>query len=144
MSRFFKKVSKKAGLAPGSLVSISEKKMEKVRITILDYDEKNISEWIFNNTIFVLMSEENIDIDKVNKRHAVHGHDLLRLTSALDWIWTQLRRIGLTGLQPLIWMPDTIATNKIFISFAFRNLHTNGNRKLKNYENAYSISCKNC
>jgi magnesium transporter len=44
MSRFFKKVSEKAGLAPGSLIHISEKKIEKARITIMDYDEKNLSE----------------------------------------------------------------------------------------------------
>ncbi|MBN2374175.1 magnesium/cobalt transporter CorA [bacterium] len=44
MSRFFKKVSEKSGLSPGSLVSIGDKKMEKVRMTILDYDEKSMSE----------------------------------------------------------------------------------------------------
>ncbi len=44
MARFFKKVSKKAGLAPGSLIHISEKKVEKAKITIMDYDEKNLTE----------------------------------------------------------------------------------------------------
>ncbi|MGA1839010.1 MAG: magnesium/cobalt transporter CorA [bacterium] len=44
MSRFFKKVSKKAGLAPGSLIHISEKKVEKATITVMDYDEKDLSE----------------------------------------------------------------------------------------------------
>ena len=44
MPRFFKKVSKKAGLAPGSLIHISEKKVEKAKITIMDYDEKDLSE----------------------------------------------------------------------------------------------------
>ncbi|MGA1865613.1 MAG: magnesium/cobalt transporter CorA [bacterium] len=44
MSRFFKKVSKKAGLAPGSLIHISEKKVEKAKITVIDYDENNLFE----------------------------------------------------------------------------------------------------
>ena len=44
MPRFFKQVSKKAGLAPGSLIHISEKKVEKARITVIDYDEKDLSE----------------------------------------------------------------------------------------------------
>jgi len=44
MSRFIKKRSKKAGLPPGTLVHIGEKKTEKVRTTIIDYDEANFEE----------------------------------------------------------------------------------------------------
>jgi len=39
-----KKISDKAGLPPGTLVYIGEKKVENVRITYLDYDEENFEE----------------------------------------------------------------------------------------------------
>jgi len=39
-----KKRSKKAGLPPGTLVHIGEKKAESVRITVIDYDEQNFQE----------------------------------------------------------------------------------------------------
>ncbi len=44
MPKFIKKRSKKVGLPPGTLVHIGEKKTEKVRITIIDYDEANFEE----------------------------------------------------------------------------------------------------
>jgi magnesium transporter len=44
MTRFIKKLSKKIGLSPGTLVHIGKKKVEKVRITILDYDEAQFQE----------------------------------------------------------------------------------------------------
>ena len=39
MKRFIKRLSKKAGLPPGTLVHIGEKKVEKAKITIIDYEE---------------------------------------------------------------------------------------------------------
>jgi len=44
MVRFIKKTSKKAGLPPGVLVHIGEKKAEYVRIRVMDYNEENIEE----------------------------------------------------------------------------------------------------
>jgi magnesium transporter len=44
MFLFMKKASKKAGLPPGTLIHVGEKKSEKVRIRIIDYDEENIEE----------------------------------------------------------------------------------------------------
>ena len=44
MERFIKKRAKTLGLPPGSLVHIGEKKVDKVRITILDYNEKEFQE----------------------------------------------------------------------------------------------------
>ena len=44
MVRFIKKISKKAGLPPGTLVHIGEKKAEKVRIRLIDYDEEHFEE----------------------------------------------------------------------------------------------------
>jgi magnesium transporter len=44
MPRLIKKRSKKSGLPPGTLVHIGERITEKVRITILDYDESQFEE----------------------------------------------------------------------------------------------------
>lgn len=44
MPRFFKKVSKKAGLSPGVLIHVGNKKVEKTRIRIIDYDESQLEE----------------------------------------------------------------------------------------------------
>jgi len=44
MPRLVKKRSKKSGLPPGTLVHIGEKKTEKTKITIVDYDEVKFEE----------------------------------------------------------------------------------------------------
>jgi len=44
MSLFLKKSSKKAGLPPGTVVFVGEKKVEEIRITIIDYDENQYEE----------------------------------------------------------------------------------------------------
>ena len=45
MSKFFNlKVSKKAGLAPGTLIYTNEQKMTHSKIALIDYDENNLSE----------------------------------------------------------------------------------------------------
>jgi len=44
MAKFTKKRSKKAGLPPGTLMHIGDKKTEKTRITLIDYDEAQVQE----------------------------------------------------------------------------------------------------
>lgn len=44
MPRFFKKMSHKAGLPPGTLVHVGERKAEEVKITIMDYDQTAFQE----------------------------------------------------------------------------------------------------
>ncbi|MFC1862748.1 magnesium/cobalt transporter CorA [Thermodesulfobacteriota bacterium] len=44
MLNFLKKTSKKAGLPPGTLVHVGEKKTEYVRIRVIDYDGENLEE----------------------------------------------------------------------------------------------------
>ncbi len=39
MTKFIKKMSKKSGLAPGTLVHVGEKRTGKVRISVIDYDQ---------------------------------------------------------------------------------------------------------
>ncbi|MDH5187197.1 MAG: magnesium/cobalt transporter CorA [candidate division WOR-3 bacterium] len=45
-AKSIKRISRKAGLPPGTLVHIGEKKAEQVKITILDYDESQVQEKI--------------------------------------------------------------------------------------------------
>ena len=44
MRKFIKKTSHKAGLPPGALVHVGTEKLEKTKITIIDYDEGNVEE----------------------------------------------------------------------------------------------------
>jgi len=44
MLRLIKRVSDKSGLSPGALVHIGDKKVEKVRIRLMDYDEQSFEE----------------------------------------------------------------------------------------------------
>ncbi len=44
MPKFIKKMSGKAGHAPGTLIHIGEKKIEKVRIRLIDYNEQELQE----------------------------------------------------------------------------------------------------
>jgi magnesium transporter len=44
MTRYLKKISRKAGLPPGTLVHIGDKMAAEVRITVMDYDKHRVSE----------------------------------------------------------------------------------------------------
>jgi magnesium transporter len=44
MPKLMKKRSKKAGLPPGTLIHIGERKTEETKITIMDYDETQFQE----------------------------------------------------------------------------------------------------
>jgi len=44
MTRLIKKLSATAGLVPGTLVHVGEKRMEEPRITVIDYDKKKFEE----------------------------------------------------------------------------------------------------
>ena len=44
MPRFIKRASKTIGLSPGALVHVGKKKIEKVRIRLIDYDEAQLQE----------------------------------------------------------------------------------------------------
>lgn len=44
MAKLIKEISRKAGLLPGTLIHIGERKTEKVKITLIDYDEMHFHE----------------------------------------------------------------------------------------------------
>jgi magnesium transporter len=86
MVRIIKKSSRKKGLPPGSLVHIGERKTEKVRISIIDYNEEKFQEKEAKNVEECFPFKEkstvtwlNIDglheidvIDKLGKHFDVH------------------------------------------------------------------------
>ena len=43
-SKFIKRTSKKAGMSPGILVHVGEQKIDKARITLINYDEDRLEE----------------------------------------------------------------------------------------------------
>ena len=44
MSKSIKKVSKKAGLPPGTLIHVGSKKTDKIRISVIDYNKNDLQE----------------------------------------------------------------------------------------------------
>ena len=44
MTKLIVKTSRKAGLSPGSLIHIGEKRLEKIRIFLVDFDESHLTE----------------------------------------------------------------------------------------------------
>ncbi|MGA1823635.1 MAG: magnesium/cobalt transporter CorA [bacterium] len=97
MPRFFKKVIKKTGLAPGTLVYTNEQKMGKAKITVIDYNEEKLEEREVNKIeeCFPLkktstVSWINIDglheveiIEKIGKEFGIHPlvlEDILNTT----------------------------------------------------------------
>ncbi|MFC1643840.1 magnesium/cobalt transporter CorA [Candidatus Omnitrophota bacterium] len=86
MAKFIKKLSKQAGLVPGTLVHIGEKKTEKTKITVFDYDEENFQEKVVEKAEDIFPFKDtptvtwvNIDgvyetsvIEKIGKHFELH------------------------------------------------------------------------
>jgi magnesium transporter len=43
-TKFFKKTSKKAGMSPGTLIHVGEQKIDKAKITLMNYDQDRLEE----------------------------------------------------------------------------------------------------
>mgnify|MGYP000032392395 CR=1 FL=1 len=61
-----KKVSKKAGLPPGTLIHIGKKRSETVRITVFEYDETSFHEREVESVNEFLLSEDKRSITWIN------------------------------------------------------------------------------
>lgn len=100
MPKLIKKISKTSGLAPGTLVHVGEAKTEKVKIHVIDYDEKKIQEkeaetpeecYTFKDTPTV--SWINID--------GIHNLDIIeKLGKHFDFHPLMLEDIVNTGQRP--------------------------------------------
>ncbi|MFC1570610.1 magnesium/cobalt transporter CorA [Candidatus Omnitrophota bacterium] len=85
-TRFIKNISKKAGLAPGTLVHVGKERSEKVKITVIDYDKDHLDvkeieniEECFSYKDSPTVSWINIDgvhdmtvIEKIGKHFGLH------------------------------------------------------------------------
>jgi magnesium transporter len=66
MSLFLKRSSKKAGLSPGTVVFVGEKKVEEIRITIIDYDENQYKEREIKNVAECFTYKDTPSISWIN------------------------------------------------------------------------------
>lgn len=80
-SRLVKKTSIKKGLRPGSLIYIGEQKVDKVRIRVIDYDETNLSEHVFENIEETFPFKDKASVSWINI-DGLHDVELLRKLGA--------------------------------------------------------------
>ena len=76
MVRFFKKMAQKAGLPPGTLVHVGPGRDEKVKITIIDYDEAQSREEVAASAADCLPFKDKPTVTWVNV-DGIHRLDLL-------------------------------------------------------------------
>ncbi len=98
MLKIIKRRSKKAGLPPGSLVHVGEKKAEKVTISIIDYDEKHFEERTVENVEECFPFKDSPTVSWIN---IVGLHEV----SIIDGIGKQF------GFHPLI-LEDILNTEQ--------------------------------
>lgn len=66
MSRFMKRMSKKAGLPPGTVVPVGAQPVEHSRITVMDYDEARLEEKQFENIDDILPFKDSPTVTWIN------------------------------------------------------------------------------
>lgn len=100
MSRFTKKVSKKIGLPPGSLVHVGEKRGEAVTIEIIDYDEKQMQEKITGEVEECFPFKEQPTVTWINI-DGIHQTDIIeKIGKHFDLHPLILEDIMSTGQRP--------------------------------------------
>ena len=77
MAREMKKLSKTAGLVPGTLVHVGKKRTEKVKITVFDYDEKQFQERAIDNVRKCFPYNKTDSVTWINI-DGVHDLDIIR------------------------------------------------------------------
>jgi magnesium transporter len=73
---WIKKRSKKIGLAPGSMVHVGEKKLERVIITLIDYDQQNFQKHELEKIEEVLPYKDTTSVTWINF-YGLHETDIL-------------------------------------------------------------------
>src|SRR5512135_1811899 len=66
MARMANRRSRKAGLPPGSLIHVGEKKSEKTNITIIDYDEQGFQQKDVGNVEECFIFKETATVTWIN------------------------------------------------------------------------------
>jgi magnesium transporter len=98
MPRFISKRSRKVGLPPGTLVHIGEQKAEKVRITVIDYDEAHFQEQEIEVVEECLHFKDKPTVTWINV-DAIHQVEVLELLGSCF------------GLHPLV-LEDILNTDQ--------------------------------
>jgi len=98
--RIVKKRSSKAGLPPGTLVHVGEKKVESVKITFIDYDEQDFQEKEVTNIEECLKLKDTATVSWINI-DGLHDIELLeKLGKGFDLHSLVLEDILSTGQRP--------------------------------------------
>lgn len=98
ITKFKSRVSKKIGLAPGSLVHVGEERTEKPKITIIDYDRNNYQEKVVENVEECFPFKDSPTVSWINV-DGIHQVDIIE-------------KIGeYFGIHPLV-MEDIVHTNQ--------------------------------
>lgn len=98
ISKFIKKRSKKTGLPPGTLVHVGEKKIERVKIKIIDYSESTLQEMEAENAEECFPFKDKSTVTWLNIT-GVHQTDVIEKIG------------GLFEIHPLV-MEDIVNTNQ--------------------------------
>jgi magnesium transporter len=100
MSRFIKKMSRKSGLPPGTVIPVAEGKPEKPHISILDYDETRFEEREVDAIEEVFPFKDKPTVTWINI-DSVHQADVIeRLGKHFDIHPLVLEDIANTGQRP--------------------------------------------
>lgn len=100
MPRFMKIISKKAGLPPGTLVHVGEKMAEKVRIRVIDYDEKDFEERDLNTIDECFRYKDKPTVTWINI-DGLHDVDIIqRIGEEFDFHPLVLEDVVNTGQRP--------------------------------------------
>ncbi len=78
MARFFKNRIKNKGLAPGSLVFIGEQKMEKTRLSVIDYDVNNLKEFEVKDLTEALRYKDTNSVTWINL-YGIHDVEIINV-----------------------------------------------------------------
>lgn len=89
MTKFIKRLSKQAGLVPGTLIHIGERKTENTKITVFDYDDEKFQEKVVEKTEDVFPFKDTSTVTWVNV-------DGVHETSVIEEIGKHF------GLHPLV------------------------------------------
>ncbi len=100
MARFFTKREQTKGLAPGSLVFVGTQKMDEVRIRVVDYDEKRLTEKDVSDIAGVAKGKRTASVTWVNV-YGVHDSEVIkRIGNSFDLHPLLLEDVMNTGQRP--------------------------------------------
>lgn len=100
MVKFIKRISKTAGHMPGELVHVGEKKVDEVKVSVIDYDDKNFQEKIIANIEELLPFKDTPTVTWINI-NGLHDVDFIeKIGNNFEMHPLTLEDIVNTGQRP--------------------------------------------